>query len=241
MEQNYYLELIRGTPIDYHGLIFYPISFGYICEHIGLEAFDKMMMPYCITRESLDIPDEERKTLNLFEDIILKDEVLLLQTALALRLFCKCDNILREDNVLHLYDDDHTYIVMTIDKDNFDDISTILLKLAGKKKIKVTRPPKNMTEKQQDIWNKLHSGRAREAARNEVHIYDVLNICEFGGSYRIPLEEIETWTLFRIMNCYKARINMKAYDDNLKICLVTHNDKSISGDHHWQRQLLVRE
>ena len=241
MEHNYYLDLVRGKPVNYKGLVFHPVSFGYICDNVGLETFDKMLTPFCITKAILNLPEEELNGLNLFEDIILKDEVLLMHTALTLRLFCKCDNIVREGNALHLYDDEHKYIVFTIDKDNFDDISDILLKLSGKKKMKAEKPPKNMSKRQRDIWNKLHSGRTREASKNEIHIFDILNICEFGGNYRIPLEEIESWTLWKIMNCYRARTNMKAYDDNLKICLVTHNDKAISGDRHWQRQLLVRE
>ena len=55
------------------------------------------------------------------------------------------------------------------------------------------------------------------------------------------LEEIEKWTLWKITNCYKARVNIKTYDDSLKICLVSGDGKSISDKNHWHSRLMVRD
>ena len=55
------------------------------------------------------------------------------------------------------------------------------------------------------------------------------------------MEEIEKWTLWKITNCYKARVNMKTYDDSLKICLVSGDGKSISDKNHWHYKLMVRD
>jgi hypothetical protein len=68
-----------------------------------------------------------------------------------------------------------------------------------------------------------------------------LNVCEYCGDYRIPIEELKTWSLWRIMNCYKTRLNIKSYDDNLQIALVSGDSKSISGENHWYHQLMIRE
>lgn len=128
-----------------------------------------------------------------------------------------------------------------IDSSNFDDISNIILKINANKKAVIEKPPANMSERQKDIWNKLQEGRQRDAKKNEVHIYDILNICEFGGTYHLPIETICNWSLWRIMNCYKARIGWKSYDDNLQIALVSGESKSISGENHWHQQLMIRE
>ena len=131
--------------------------------------------------------------------------------------------------------------IFKIDSSNFDDISDIILKINGSKKVEIEKPPANMSPRQRDIWEKLQEGRRNDAKKNEVHIYDVLNVCEYCGDYRIPIEELKTWSLWRIMNCYKTRLNIKSYDDNLQIALVSGDSKSISGENHWHHQLMIRE
>ena len=128
-----------------------------------------------------------------------------------------------------------------IDKNNFDDICEVIMKINAKSKIEIEKPPKNMSARQRDIWEKLQKGRAKSKSENEVHIYDILNIIEYGGKYHLPIEEIEKWTLWKIMNCYKAIVNVKTYDDSLKICLVSGDGKSISDKNHWHSKLMVRE
>ena len=236
---DYNLELIRQKPINYNGLLFYPISFGYICDNIGLDIFDSLLIPFLITKDCLKMSDEELEQIDLFNDIILKDQGMLSSVAIALQLFCKCEDIYKRDNELLLnFNDKETFV---INNGNFEDICQIIMKMNGKEKIKVEKPPKNMSERQRDVWEKLQAGRKRENEKNTVHIYDILNICEFGGNYHIPIEEIENWTLWKIMNCYKARVNMKTYDDSLHICLVSGDGKSISDKNHWHYKLMVRD
>lgn len=236
---DYNLELIRQKPINYKGLLFYPISFGYICDNIGLDVFDNLLVPFSITKDCLKMSDEELEQIDLFNDIILKDQGMLSSVAIALQLFCKCEDIYKRDNELLLKFNEKEFFA--INNGNFEDICQIIMKMNGKDKIKVEKPPKNMSERQRDVWEKLQAGRKRENEKNTVHVYDMLNICEFGGNYHIPIEEIENWTLWKIMNCYKARVNMKTYDDSLHICLVSGDGKSISDKNHWHYKLMVRD
>ena len=236
---DYNLELIRQKPINYKDLLFYPISFGYICDNIGLDVFDSLLVPFLITKDCLKMRDEELEQIDLFNDIILKDQGMLSSVAITLQLFCKCEDIYKRDNELLLKFNEKEPFV--INDGNFDDICQIIMKMNGKDKIKVEKPPKNMSERQRDVWEKLQAGRKRENEKNTVHIYDMLNVCEFGGNYHIPIEEIENWTLWKIMNCYKARVNMKTYDDSLHICLVSGDGKSISDKNHWHYKLMVRD
>ena len=128
-----------------------------------------------------------------------------------------------------------------VNSTNFDDISDIILKINANKKIVKEKPPDNMSERQKDVWYKLQEGRNREAKKNEIHIYDILNICEFGGNYHISIEQILDMSLWNIMNCYKSRTSYKNYDDGLQIALVSGDGKSISGENHWLNQLMIRE
>ena len=121
--------------------------------------------------------DEELEQIDLFNDIILKDQGMLSSVAIALQLFCKCEDIYKRDNELLLKFNDKEPFV--INNGNFEDICQIIMKMNGKEKIKVEKPPKNMSERQRDVWEKLQAGRKRENEKNAVHIYDMLNVCEF--------------------------------------------------------------
>lgn len=241
MVNDYNLELVRQKPINYNGLIFYPIEFGYICDNIGLDFFDRLLMPFLITKDCLELDSNtDIEKINLFTDVVLRNDTFLQSLVFILEVFCKCISIkLTNDNTLLLTLENHKTFI--IDSNNFEDVCTIIMKINYKEKISVEKPPENMSDRQRDVWQKLQHGRKKEKEKNTVHICDILNICEFGGDYRIPIEDIDHWTLWKIMNCYKARTNMKTYDDSLKICLVSGDGKNISGNNHWLHKLLVHE
>ena len=109
---DYNLELIRQKPINYNNLLFYPISFGYICDNIGLDIFDSLLVPFLITKDCLKMSDEELEQIDLFNDIILKDQGMLSSVAIALQLFCKCEDIYKRDNELLLnFNDKETFFI----------------------------------------------------------------------------------------------------------------------------------
>lgn len=234
---DYNLELIRQSPINYQGLLFYPVDFAYICDHVGLQTFDSLLMPFLITKDCLNI--EEDAETDLFRDIILNDDSMIYSISAILHLFCRCRDLVKQEESLVVALEEDSFFV--INSANFDDICTIVMKMNGKDKLKVEKPPRHMSDRQRDVWEKLQEGRRKENAKNTVHIYDMLNVCEFGGNYHIPIEEIEHWTLWKIMNCYKARVNMKTYDDSLQICLVSGDSKAVSDKNHWHQKLLLRD
>lgn len=196
-------------------------------------------MPFLMTKECLEGDAEKLNSLNLFEDVILKDKTLSQYVGIILGLFCKAKDVVKIGSEIHIRFEDRELFI--IDKNNFDDVCEVIMKINAKSKIEIEKPPKNMSARQRDIWEKLQKGRAKSKSENEIHIYDILNIIEYGGKYHLPIEEIEKWTLWKIMNCYKAIVNVKTYDDSLKICLVSGDGKSISDKNHWHSKLMVRE
>lgn len=236
---DYYLELVTKTPIRYQEISFYPITLKEIITNIGFNLFEKMLYPFCVTIDNFQLEGKQRDGFNLFEDIILKDRTLLLSVVYILKLFCKQENIKISDNTIEFYE--NAKVIFTIDRHNFEQISEIIRKLNVKKIIKVEKMPTNLTERQKDIWIKLHEGRKRASNKSELHIYDIINICEYGGNYHIPLEEIMSFTPWKLMNCYSAKIVTKTYDDNLTLCSISYDAKSISNNNHWSKQLMIHE
>lgn len=247
---KYFLDLVTHDVINYNGLIIYPPKFREI-KNFGVDNYNSIMKVFSLSLECFEGIVIDNNT-NLFNDFLLMDDFLLSCMNKSLFMITKADEIYfnKEEKYLELRffedkDEESTnkkYSSFIVNSSNFDDISDIVLKINSHKKLSVEKTPDNMSDRQRDIWLKLQEGRNRDKNKNEIHIYDVLNVCEFGGNYHIPNETICEWSLWCIMNCYKARIGIKTYDDNLNICLVTGGDsKSITGNNHWHQQLMIRE
>ena len=240
---KYYNELFLGKPIFYQNLIFYPVTIDEITNITDLETFRTLMFPFMITTEYLIsekiILEKDYKNFNIFEDYIVKDNDSLQKIAFILEIFCRTSKISTLNNKILLYNSENMFFEIT--KDNFEDISDILRKLVCVKKIKAETPPPNMSQRQKDIWEKLQAGRKRESSRNEIHIYDIMNMCSYCGNYYISSSELKKMTIWQLINCYNSKTNIKSYDDNLMIGLASKDLKPILNNNHWSKKLLIRD
>lgn len=243
-DEKYYLDLITQDPINYNGLVIHQPSFEDIKKY-GIENYNQVFLVYRLTLDCFDLSEKDGK--NLFEDILLNDKSLLSCLSESLYLLTNASVIYLAEDMKSLKlkfnseseNQEDQYFI--IDANNFDDICDIILKINASQKIEIEKPPENMSPRQRDVWEKLQEGRRKDKEKNELRLYDVLNVCEFCGDYRIPIDELKKWSLWRIMNCYKIRIGIKSFDDNLQIALVNGDSKLISDKQHWYQQLMVRE
>ena len=228
--------LVTQKPIPFENILIHQLSFEEILN-FGIEQFNQLLIPYLLTIDILDIPKKDKINLDLFEDIILKDSSLLISLIYSLQLFCKIDDI-------DILEDGIKIDNFILNKNNYEDFSNIVLQICVREKLKLEKPPrfkaKEGTEEYEEAlrrWNNLQEGRKRNAEKNTLQIYDVLNICEF-YDYYIPIETIVKWTLFKIMQCYKVKIGVSNYRDNFSIYLVA-GDKKIIENNHWLEQIKV--
>lgn len=242
MDKKYYYNLVSCKPIYYENLCFYPVSYEVIMDLFGEDYFEFAMLPFCITAEYVkDTFNIETTDDKIFEDTILRIKELLENTCQILSLFCKCGKITCSNNSLHLYDSNDEKFIFDITSENFNDIAEILRIINCKSKIKIEKPPANMSERQRDIWEKLQAGRKRDADKNRLHIYDIIKICEFGGDYHIPLHEMKEWTLWKLMDSYKTIAGIKDYNDNLEIGIASYDLSAISKDKCWIKRFMIRD
>lgn len=218
---DYKLQLVTQSPINFEGLKIYQPIFREIEEDI--ESYNQLLIPYSLTFDLLNIPEESTEDLKYF-DIICFDQSLKNLFIKSLQYFCKTDNI-------NFYKNSCIVDKCIIHRDNFDDFSKIILDINAREKPKVEKTPIFKNERQKDIWEKLQEGRKRFAKKSELYLYDVLNICEF-YDYYIPMKTIKEWTLFKIMQCYKVKIGVSNWKDTFSIYLVS-GEKSLIEGKHW--------
>jgi len=240
MRKEYLICLMRNRPVNYDGLLLYPISFRRIYDEIGEENFYKLLLPFRMTADCFE--SEHDRSIHLFEDKILQDESFLYLLYECLKVFCPDEDFqqcgITDDSFAIVRSKDD---IFHITADSFMEIGEIILTIAGIDKIKIERPDPNLSERQLDVWKKLRDGRERDRRRHEITIADQLNVCEFGGKFHIPVETLETWSPWKIKRCFHNIVAKNEYDDSISLYHPMVGDTSgFTKGRHWLEKFRVR-
>lgn len=241
LKKEWLLSLQRGTPINYEGLMIYPLSFKTIYDEIGDEVLNQLLLPFRLTEECYD--GEEIGKINIFLDKVLKDESLICLLVECLKKFC-----LEEDFAQYGVTEDTFAIVRSKDdifhitETGYKEIGEIILAIANVEKIKIEKPDPNLSERQLDVWKKITEGRKKDEEKNALTMADLLNICEFGSEYHVPIETLETWSPWKIKRCFNNITSKNNYNDSVTMFHpLANNIDSFTGSKHWIEQFKVRK
>lgn len=97
-----------------------------------------------------------------------------------------------------------------IDNSNFEELRNIVKTMCFKEDIVVEHPPRNMSDRQRDIWEKLQKGRSRGSSSDETYLQDLINYVQMGDGY-IPLKEIRGMTMFEFRSICNMIIEKDSY------------------------------
>ena len=226
MFSNLLLYLETQKQINFNNIIIYQIPLNDILDY-NIDKYNMLMLPFLLDVDDFDIQDKDLiQGMNIF-DILILDQTTLTMLLDSISFFCKSNEIQFDEQKKILYIGDGY-----IDRNNFAEFAEIILKMNAKQKIKKEKPPQNMSEKQKDIWAKLQQGRERAAAKSQVDLSDLINICQFGGNYYISMTEILQWTMYNISRCYKSILGKSNFQELFEIYCVTGENKLIEN-RHW--------
>ena len=228
MNSNLSVYLETQKPIKFNNIIIYQPSLDEILEY-DIDKYNMLILPFLLDVDDFEFMDNSLiQNVNIFDILILDSNSEMFKILLdSISFFCRTDEIglNEQEGVLYIGDG-------VIDRNTFGDFAEIILQLNAKQKPEKEIPPANMTEKQKEIWEKLHAGRQRAFEKSQIDLSDLINICQFGGQYFIPMSEIVQWTLFNISRCYKSIIGKSNYQDLFDIYIVTGEEKLIKNQ-HW--------
>lgn len=234
---NYSLELITQKPIYFNGIKIIQPTLDTIINDFGMEKYNECLLPFVIDLDFFDISDELKEQYNInnvFDILVLDSNISLLLN--SIEIFCGTKPMSFDTKNKRLYigdtsTDNFDVNSNYLDSNNFNDFADIILKINSKTKPQKEIPPKNMTAKQKDIWNKLQAGRKRHAEKSQIDLADLINTCEFGGDYYIPMSNILNWTLWNISRCYQAILGKSNYKDAFSVYCVTGEKDLVKK--HW--------
>lgn len=227
-----YLEAQK--PIKFNNIPIYQITLDEILEY-GMEKYNMLLLPFLIDIDDLNIPQEvKNQNISIFDILTLNGENLSMLLD-SISFFCKTNEVAFDEQKQTFYiNEGH------IDKNNFADFSKTILELNSKQKVQKEKPPQNMTAKQKDIWDKLQEGRRRAMQKSQIDLADLINVCQFGGDYYIPMDDILQWTLWNITRCYKTILGKSNFRELFDIYCVTGEEKLIKN-HHWTDLIKVND
>lgn len=220
------LELVTQKPIIFNNIKIQQPTLNTILDDIGMDKYNELLIPFIIDMDFFDFPDNIKEQYNIFD--ILTSDINIGQLLDSISVFCDVDKAGLDTENQRLYiGDNNGYL----DCNNFQEFTDIILKINSKIKPEKETPPKNMTAKQKDIWEKLQAGRKRQAEKNQIKLQDLINTCQFGGDYYIPMEDILNWTLWNISRCYQTILGKSGYKDAFSVYCVTGEKDLVKK--HW--------
>ena len=226
MISNLLVYLEAQKPINFNDILIYQTSLDEILEY-DIEKYNMLILPFLLDVDDFEVENQSlMKDMNIF-DILILNKATLTMLLNSISFFCKTDKIGFDETKQVLYINDGF-----IDRNNFAEFAKIILKINAKQKAQKEKPPENMTPKQQEIWEKLQQGRERAAAKLQIDLADLINICQFGGEYYVPMENILQWTMFNITRCYKSILGKSNFQESFDIYCVTGEQKLIKNQ-HW--------
>lgn len=218
---------------------------------IGEDEFNRILLPFILTPEMVFSGAEDEEELvekfhiyelffmELENDTKLLDNIFEGQDSLevlmeSLSYFFKTDNVKLLKNRKKIIIND-SYL---IDKGNFDDVRKSIQSVTCRKDVEVEKPPRNMTERQKGIWDKLQKGRRRTAEKNALHMQDLISYVSLGGNSYISLDKIDKMTFYQLQHAYKSIIGKDSYEIGMSYKLSAKFD--VKDDvKHWTESLKI--
>ena len=229
---------------------------------IGEEKYRKYLIPFTTSKEILNYDDEILKDIKDFDLFFIKtsegkyvleyEEMPFISILLdSLEFYFKEKALLLTGKDLKYggivdfgYPDDvlsNIFFILIenngiIDRDNFDDIADMILKINYAKKMKVDKPPEFKNERQRDIYNKIMEGRRRKAEKESETFADMIDVVQFGGKSFVRFDEIEKFTVQQLIHSYITILSIDNFNINFGQYQAGVDPKDLDLD-HWTKKI----
>lgn len=185
---------------------------------IGQKKADLLLLPYLASTEYFPLKDGDKSLFRNFDTLFFTDRngEKLLKTEENQSYFSFLQESLEfyfKDTILISEKDMIVAIGSkgTLYRENFDELSEMILELNFTKRPKVEKAQTFKNERQKDIYNKMMAGRRRKREKETPTMYEMINVVRHGGNSTIPYDEINNMTITQFMNDYVVNINRESF------------------------------
>lgn len=243
---DYTLNLVLGEPIKFYDIctIYQPTIEDIM--NIGIENYNKLLTPYIISKDILNIKNDEISDFDLLtlklQDEDNKEIDILSLFIQSLMFFCReeVDIATNNSEFAFAFQKDLNKI---INKDNFQEFSNIILKINNTKKLEKEKIPAKESDTRKKIRELIQKGRDKKNKKqdNNINLATIVNIVKFGMDSYIEKDKIKKMTIWELYQAYENIMNKENYKNNFEIFLVAGNENKELDMNHWSSKMLVRE
>lgn len=127
---------------------------------------------------------------------------------------------------------------LVVDDEMYNKLRKMIQFMTSREDVEIERPPKNMTDRQKDIWTKLQAGRKRREQREALSIADMVNIVALGGRSYISFGDIGKMTYYQFRRAYTSVIARDNFDLSMGYKLSQKFDVK-DEVRHWAKDFKV--
>ena len=179
-------------------------------SRIGRDDYFELLTPYLLSDESLEEIDN---SITVYDILFAENNILMLQQFLvSIGLFFKLDvelGVLNGDFVIELSNGG------LITRQNFTQLQKIIRKSHHIKLKKPDKVPKDMSEEQKKVYEKLQKHRSRKAKKDEPTFKEIINTVMHKGESFISYKDVADFTYYQLMNSYYVIVGISVYEENM--------------------------
>ena len=123
-----------------------------------------------------------------------------------------------------------------IDESIFSILSSSIKKILSYEEDHDVIAPKNMSERQLDIWKKTYAGRMRSRQKNASTFADKILILSISMDAYIPLDEIRKMSIYHFNKLYEGLSEKEAYEKQWEVKLSPKFESGGGNLKHWKEK-----
>lgn len=126
-----------------------------------------------------------------------------------------------------------------IDEKVFNSLSDGVKEIVGFEEDLDLIAPKNMSERQLDIWKKTYNGRMRSRQKNATSLADKIIILSISMESYIPIDEIRKMTIYHFNKLYEGLSEKESYIRQWEVKLSPKFESGNGTVKHWKEKFKV--
>lgn len=124
-----------------------------------------------------------------------------------------------------------------IDENVFNSFSDTIKEIIGYEEDKDLIAPKNMSERQLDVWTKSYKGRIRNRQKNATTLADKIIILSVSMESYIPISEIREMSIHHFNKLFELLSEKESYEKQWDVRLSPKFDSGSGNIKHWKEKV----
>lgn len=232
-------KLLLGKPILFKNSFIHQPTINEI-DDITEEKFQTIILPFSVNLEVVNIPEEYKKDLKIYDLFFVPSILNIEGTDMILYLFEGLRFFFKTEEVI--LNDDNSIIIdnkTVINRDNFEELQDVILKISCNKRLELPKEKVFKSEAQKKIHDSLQKARQKYRKKKKIEglLSTVINELVHEDS-EFTYQNICKFTLWQLINSLSVMRIKDEYKSNMQLIGSGGiTDTSKMNLNHWKERI----